>query len=270
MSNFIGFDCATKTLAFNICSIDLEKIKNINNDIEELIILVESLTVDNEDEIYTKIKEIDDRTRRYIKLIDADVVDLDPSRSDKEITTIERISLLHNYIEERVFPVLPDNLTVIIEDQTINNKSGVIEHALATMFIGKAQKVDIVNPNIRKDVCFDLINGRHSCFTPKYKTSTGAIKAHSKYNFALTEQYFYSSIPFIKKGLRVHLADSFWQIMGWIKYVQLPLEKQIYSIHYRIARAAAKPKKIKKSKKQKQQLKEQIAPKKFIPQIYDD
>jgi hypothetical protein len=269
MSNFIGFDCATKTLAFNICSIDLEKIKNINDDVAELITIVKSLTTDNEDEMCIKIKEIDDRTKQYIKLIDADVVDLSPGRADKEISSIERISLLHNYVEHRIFPNLPANITVIIEDQTINNKSGVIEHALAAMFMGKSQQVDIVNPNIRKDVCFDLINGQHSYFTPKYKTSTAAIKAHSKYNFALTEQYFYSSIPFIKKGLRVHLADSFWQIMGWLKYVQLPPEKQIYSMQYKMLKASTKPKKSKKTKVQGK-LKEQIVSKKFTPQIYDD
>jgi len=267
MSNFIGFDCATKTLAFNICKVDLENIENIDDDVVELNEILKSLTKDNEDEIFVKVNEINERTKHYIEIIDADVVDLDPSRADGLITTVERIKLLHRYITERVFPVIPDgDLTVIIEDQTINKKSGVIEHALAALFMGRAQQIEIVDPNIRKTVCFDLINGRYSCFVPKYTTSTGAIKAHSKYNFGLTEQHFYSTIPFIPKKDRVHLADSFWQIMGWLKYSQLPLEEQTYSKHCK-----AKPKKKKMTKKTKQMsLKQQIAPKKFIPQIYDD
>ena len=230
---FLSFDCATKSLAFIIAYVDVEKI---------------SLDIINQDN-----KENNNKEKDIIKIIDGETVDLFPNIADVDILTVDRIKALVIYVRKRILPVLAGlgrqpliltnndtilagqnqhqdrqllqattdqlqavagqdrQLQVLIEFQMgANPKARMIFAALIAIFAD--YDVELVNPSLKNKIYFSE-EGKHKHFIKKYSQLYSANKAHAKYNFEFIEKKIGSPIKATntEKG---HIADAFMQILG--------------------------------------------------------
>jgi len=232
---YLGFDCATKTFAFNISYIDIDtfiankkKYYTQYNAIREVLSRVKLLIEDKNvsmalkliNEIIPTISALDNEITSLIRIIDGETIDLFPNRNDNTISTVERIKAVSQYIKLRVVPKLitiTEPLRVVIEFQMgPNAKARAISAALVAIFADN--DVIIVGPTLKNKV-YTCEEGKYCYFAEKYSTSYGANKAHAKYNFANIEKVFGTKIPVTRpESLRGHIADSFMQIIGHIIY----------------------------------------------------
>ena len=243
MSYYLGFDCATKTFAFSI--------SRIKNNFSDVAALRERYTVALE--LYERAKvmanmpanslanmfanlplltrilealtiavaALDAETKVLIEIIDGSVVNLVPGRPDSEVSTVERIKALAQYVSKRIIPVLKTNsmtnVTIVIEFQMGHNaRARAIAAALVALFAD--YNVIIVGPSLKNRVS-TCREGMYGNFAQKYSNNYGANKAHAIYNFSMIETVFRTMIPPTKPvSLRGHIADSFMQVLGHLLY----------------------------------------------------
>jgi len=243
---FLGFDCATKTLAFSLSRISLpseESYRSTAKSLRATALLTDRATecmnkgleymkqgAEKEaKECLEEVKKLvgtisqctgnlDKITRNYVRIIDGETVDLFPEIKDKEIPTVMRIRGLHDYVEKRVKPCISkhvkrdEQFQVVIEFQAgMNAPARKISDALIVMFI--TEDVVIVGPSLKNKI-HACEKGKYCYFVEKYKNSYDANKAHTKFNFAYLESTFGSEIPSCSAELRGHIADSFMQVVG--------------------------------------------------------
>ena len=201
---FLSFDCATKSLAFIIAYVNVNK-ESLQETSKQL--MNTELTCDE----FNKIKS------NLISIIDGETVDLFPNIPDANIPTVERIKALVFYVRNRILPKLNSSkldktkLKVLIEFQMgANPKARMIFAALIAIFAD--YDVKLVNPSLKNKIHFSE-DGKHKHFIKKYSQLYSANKAHAKYNFELVENMFGSNIK-ATSAEKGHIADAFMQILG--------------------------------------------------------
>jgi hypothetical protein len=213
---FLGFDCATKTLAFSLSRIDAERFLVEGPDLRAQV--ADAL---KNGALSQELRAVDSKVRSYLRLVDGETVDLFPGVPDASVCTVDRIRAVAKYVAERIRPamrIIPKNehLCVIVEYQMGQNaRARTISDALVTLFIG--EDVVIVGPSLKNKI-FVCDDGQYRHFAAKHLSTYAANKAHTIYNFAKIEKLFDSEIPPSSISKRGHIADSFMQVMGYLKY----------------------------------------------------
>lgn len=212
--HFLGFDCATKTLAYGIISIDLERYAKRRVVLWLLVLkAVRGLLSPAE------LVRLNAETRGFIRIPHGAVTDLFPGRRDASISTVERIRGLAEYVEGTIMPKVAGypGIEPVVEFQMgPNAPARTIAASLITLF--HKYKVFIVGPSLKNKVAL-CEEGRYCYFIEKYKKAYDANKAHAKFNFAELERLFPSAIPPTKPAaLRGHIADSVMQILGYLMF----------------------------------------------------
>lgn len=214
MSYYLGFDCATKTLAFGLVWVDLEGFRRRAAALRAELAAAKGA---GGAAGALRLKKIGAEIDGFVRILRGDVVDLFPGRADASIHSVERIQALAKYVNEVVKPKTPSAapLTVMIEFQMgANARSRMIAAALVALF--PDFNVCFVGPSLKNKVYFTE-DGRYCHFVEKNKTTYAANKAHAKYNFKYLEKTLGTSIPKTKIS-RGHLADAIMQIFGHLKY----------------------------------------------------
>lgn len=213
---FLGFDCATKTLAFSLFSIDFEGYK------ANKIKLWEDLAKAVDGKLSVReIKALDKESKKFVVFADGEVKDLFPGRPDASIHTVERIKALADYVNDRILPSIAQHATsppeVVVEFQMgPNAPARTIAAAIIALF--HKSKVYIVGPTLKNKMWF-CEKGKYCYFVQKYKTTYCANKAHAAFNFSYLETLFGTKIPSTKPtNLRGHIADSVMQVFGHLRY----------------------------------------------------
>lgn len=230
---FLGFDCATKSLAFSLSRIDLDGFNMLKQHIrtrtqvafeivrraQELIAVDPAKAASLYNSVSTLAADLDRESKSFLRLVDGEAVDLFPGKPDAEIATVERLRAVSRYVKERIHPAIQkavpasQPLQVVIEFQMgPNAPARAVAAALITLFA--EEDVVIVGPTLKNKIS-TCEAGRYCYFAEKYSTAYGANKAHAKFNFARIEDTFGTEIPDMDPpALRGHIADSFMQILG--------------------------------------------------------
>ena len=236
---YLGFDCATKTLAFSLsriggCSEDaaaklaaarecvqrakaiIDRVRGSPGSPRAEADLAECRRIHGAVAAFVR-----DLAPRLLVLADGAMVDLFPGRADAEIPTVERVRAVVAFVETRVRAALAaralgEPLRVLVEYQMgANSAARTVAAAIIARFSDEV--VFLVGPSLKNRVAIGE-QGRYAHFAEKYKSSYAANKNHAAYNFARIEQAFGSSIPQTKAADRGHIADSFMQVLGFIAY----------------------------------------------------
>lgn len=203
---YLGFDCATKTLAYGLIRLDFDG----------LAAAIEAPPSAGKNAAIAKA------VSSSIALLAGDVVDLFPGRADKTIDVVSRVKALARYVNETVRPAVaretarvPGRFTVVVEFQMgPNAPARAIAAALIALF--HDADVKVVPPSLKNKIWF-CEEGKYCYFAEKYATNYTANKAHTKFNLEVLEKRFGTKIP--KTSLcRGHLADAIIQCFGYIKY----------------------------------------------------
>lgn len=212
---YLSFDCATKTLGHVLVKIDDTYYENIPEFKLKIMEFLKKEKIDENDLL--TINDINEKTKKIITIIDYNCVDLFPNCTNKNITTVSRITKLSEYINNKIIPVIQNlsNVTVLIEFQMNQNvQSKAISVALIALFY--KYECHLVNPMLKNKICFNKA-GHYSLFISKYKNNYTANKQHALQNFKDFELLFDQTIDIsnTKKG---HIADAFMQIFGFLTF----------------------------------------------------
>lgn len=252
---FLGWDCATKSLAWSYLDIDIsifDKIIKNKHRLYKLIDLycgnnyavqMKSGGVYNRDIIYAKfdntafitdlIKIIDTlyyELDNFIKCIDIGVTDILNGKKCKDSTIIERTKALNDFIQSNDKICSINDTVVIIEHQPqkigtkTNNQSSAISHQLAYHYI--AANPIMIHPKHKNTISFktELSLDYITNYTlPRYKNSKdakyAARKKHSRENFIYILDVFKLSsiLNDISRTNFDDVADSTMQIFAYIR-----------------------------------------------------
>jgi hypothetical protein len=102
---------------------------------------------------------------------------------------------------------------VIIEQQMDNINTNIIASALGALFV--KYKCIYISPKLKNKIKLNP-EGDISIFRAQHVGSYAANKAHAKYNFAIAEKVFGSTIPHSSATARGHIADSFMQCLAFV------------------------------------------------------
>jgi hypothetical protein len=245
----IGFDCATKTFAFSLSYVDLDTFAVQRDELNSRARAIEEAarrskeylaagdTIRAEKLLKTSLPaalQMRDELRSFIRIIDGETKDLFPGRSDKSISTTERIRAVAQYINSRVKPAITtidrgqpaERLRIVVEFQSINALTQIVAHTIVALFADN--DLIIVDPSLKNSV-HTCEAGRYGLFAERYASRYAANKAHAKFNFNHIESCFGTGISSTTPALRGHIADSFMQVVGYL--VNGPSEKIIASLY---------------------------------------
>jgi hypothetical protein len=215
----LSFDSATKTLAFTITNFDPELFNPSSpfmqraNDLYLLgrcIVngVVPDITPEKIRAISDKLTGVLETLKQMIVVEYGDVTDLVPDKADEDITPIERIKALNQYIIAHPEMYRDIDLVVIEYQMSMNNKSGIISHALMAFFAN--YELIEIHPSNKNTIALG-VGYSYADFSVKYSSSYLANKAHATACFMRLEQVIESKVPYTTKKLRGHIADAFMQ-----------------------------------------------------------
>lgn len=213
---YLSFDCATKTFAYILIKI---RIDHFFVDAKQLIKLVKILQLKLEQnysiEIEETINKINKKTKNSVEIIKGNCIDLIPGIKNKDITTVERVKKVSNFVKEEIFPLLEnipkEQLNVFVEFQMSHNtQSKIVSIVLLSLFSDYTSI--LVNPSLKNKLHFTE-SGKYCYFIEKYKNSYDANKKHALHNFKEFERIFDQKVN-VSDTLKGHIADAFMQIFG--------------------------------------------------------
>jgi hypothetical protein len=224
---FLSFDCATKSFAFCLCYVDLarfaankEKIRSRAAAAREALgrgpCSPEALYL-----LSVALAELDAETRRWLRFVDGETVDLFPGRPDRSVHTVERIRAVEGYLSRRVRPALGaapagEKVRALVEFQMGANAPARSVAAALIALLADMEDVLIVGPSLKNKVAV-CQEGRYYNFADRYANAYGANKAHAKYNFERLESAFGTGVPPMRPpSLRGHVADCVMQVLGHV------------------------------------------------------
>lgn len=221
----LSFDCATKTFAFSLSRIDLPSQAGLaaararaRAAAEVARRLLQAPDAETLGGLEAAVAALDAETGGYVRIVDGETADLFPGTPDDAIPTVARIRAVAEYVARRVRPAVAAAgaapLRVVVEYQMgPNAPARAVACALVALFA--AEDVVVVGPSLKNRVAL-CEAGRLCYFAERYRTTYNANKAHAKYNFAVAEKVFGSSIPPSTPAARGHIADSFMQVLGYL------------------------------------------------------
>jgi Poxvirus A22 protein len=241
-TEFIGFDCAYKSLAWSHLSIS--HLGEVMDMYKELVVAINAI-IDPEysshintvaiiicrlDTLLDIARRINAFTRTCIRVISAGVVDLLPGKKVAETTAEERIHALSAWLNKQ-FGICAHNVSasaiVVIETQPIggsnnscNQLSASCEHMLAFFFTSRC-KVAFISPKLKNLLAFNGLD--FETFRMKYAKPYTARKNHSKENFLYFVKAFHieNILTTTSRPYYDDLADSFNGIIAYIRKERL-------------------------------------------------
>lgn len=251
---FLGWDCANKTLAWSHIIIDTHIYSKISIIVDEFIDILETylgkdfilkkivgetrreilrLNLENDeflDLILFTLNTLLYYTDNFIRFISRGVVDILEGRKVSDVCETDRTKLLAKWLNNSPVAITRlNNLTVIIEQQPskigakTNNKSTMIEHQLIFYYIDFEPKM--VNPKLKNnlELSSELIHRNYITRAEiKYKSRRDALyiarKLHSKDSFLYLMKTFIpeDDLKDIPKSGMDDLADSTMQILAYL------------------------------------------------------
>ncbi len=159
------------------------------------------------------------QTKEWVQLVDGETVEFYPGVPDKRIHTVPRIRAVVDYVRERVRPALAAHAVadpiVLVEFQMVPNyPARYVAAALVAEFAG--DRVYLVAPSLKNTVSV-CAAAQYALFAEKYASSYTANKAHAACNFGHIERLFGSGVAASSAAKRGHVADSFMQVLGFIR-----------------------------------------------------
>lgn len=226
---YLSFDCATATFAFSLSRVDLGPVPRLQARARGLRALAGRLVAAGAAAPAADVAAaaaaaaaLDAETRALVRIVDGETAVLFPGVADRDIPTVARLKRVAEYVERRVRPAAArrpagEPLCVLVEYQMgANAPARAVAAALITLFA--AEEVYIVGPSLKNKVA-TCEAGRYCYFAERYKRAYDANKAHAMFNFAKMEELFGTGIPPSRPAaLRGHIADSFMQVIGHLKY----------------------------------------------------
>lgn len=208
--NVLSIDCATKTLGYVYAKINLDYFNN-------LIELNSNMLKYNN--VYDKMEIMNSYNEKFIDIIDSGVKDLLNGKKIKEVSYVQRLHLLYEFMESLN---INENSYILLEDQwNLNSQSNVITSAIVMYYTQKGYPVDkivIISPTKKNKISFhqDLT---HASMKLKYPNNTKynrrkRAKKHTEENFKyyLTHFNLMDNIANIKNANLEHIADAFMQM----------------------------------------------------------
>lgn len=215
---FLSFDCATKTLAFSLCYVDLPRIREGLPGFCRRLAALRELAARGELDCPRgrgALAALDADLSALFRIAAGDTVDLFPGVADKDIPTVVRIRELARYVDRRIRPLLAGArpLRVLVEFQMgVNAPARAVAAALVALFADEDSA--LVGPALKNQVSFSPAGG-YGAFAARYRKAYDANKAHAAFNFGTLEAAFGSGVdPGLPARLRGHVADSVMQVWG--------------------------------------------------------
>jgi len=235
MTEYLGIDCANKTLAWSHMTINTSRLDILQ---EEFIQRVTEFTTVGEssnekdsinDDILLFLKEFRLKLAEVIVYHSCGVVDILAGKKVVDTDEVTRTRLLRKWLESS--PVAQDKLgpdvVILIEHQPpkiglkMNNKSTLVEHQL--VFYYSNFNVVLVNPTVKNTMVFNGITlaDYKRTFLTKRKSRQDALyaarKTHSKENFLYFVKVFRLEhlLTGVSKSCYDDLADSSMQIFAF-------------------------------------------------------
>lgn len=220
---YIGFDPATKTLAYSLSWIDLSRVCELKSRHSILSEALKRMQGDPPAAFVAACRKLSDDTRSCIKIVACDCADLAPGVPDKDIPTLDRIRLLVKYLTDIVQPQValwcPSSTkpVVVIEHQMgANCKSRTIVDAIIAYYAILDYGIIEVGPSVKNSAISPHLCD-YAAYSSKYKTLYTANKEHSKDCFRWVVKNFTCTLFDDRNSSIGHIADSFLQVLGVIK-----------------------------------------------------
>ena len=208
----LSIDCANKTLAVVGITTNISDLHKLLHFINQSIHIIGKITDLNKlEEIIATIEQL------YFllwRISYAECVDLIPGKKSKEVSVVERCTLLKNFIT-KVNKIFPADVVLIENQMTPNEKTHGIMYCLAYEY---SEKSIIVNPRIKNKLNFGA--GTLSDFIMNYADIGKANKEHVIANFNIILTRIKYSHPNINKKTISHIGDAVFQV---IAYYGLPV-----------------------------------------------
>jgi hypothetical protein len=155
---------------------------------------------------------LDKESRSWFSVTASATEDLFPGRSNEEISTLERVRAVCDYVKRHVMPLTSrDRHKVFIEYQMGPNfDTCAVSAALMALF--HDHDVVVVSPKLKQKVA---VGGRtFGSFVPRYARLYSANKAHSLHTAREIEKIFPVQLP-KNNGEAGHVADSLLQVIAY-------------------------------------------------------
>lgn len=224
--DFLGWDCANKSLAWTYITINLNIIKELHAESENIMKALSgnNLVVD----LGNVIRELNRILDTFITFKSTGVVDILDGRKVKDVNDVDRSRALYNFIQSKELNVDASTIVIIERQNKIgnitNSSSVMISSQLVYNYI--TSKVVLINPKLKNKITMgqglaldDFINveipRRKSLNDAKYV----ARKKHSKENYLrfLTIFGLLDKIKHIRKIYLDDVADSAMEIFAYIR-----------------------------------------------------
>lgn len=225
-ADFLGWDCANKSLAWTYITINLNIIKELHAESENIMKALSgnNLIVD----LGNVIRELNRILDTFITFKSTGVVDILDGRKVKDVNDVDRSRALYNFIQSKELNVDASTIVIIERQNKIgnitNSSSVMISSQLVYNYI--TSKVVLINPKLKNKITMgqglaldDFINveipRRKSLNDAKYV----ARKKHSKENYLrfLTIFGLLDKIKHIRKIYLDDVADSAMEIFAYIR-----------------------------------------------------
>ena len=162
------------------------------------------------------------------------MVDLLNCENENSISTTQRNKLAADYVRLTILPLIENikQLTVLVEYQMLQNqKARVISNSIISIlyFTNPNCHIVIIDPKIKNTVYLSE-EGKYYNFVEKYNDQYRANKEHTSFNFNIVIKtlnsvgYKYS----IDKKEISHVADAFFQMIGYIRLQDKDMLKYLY------------------------------------------
>lgn len=213
---YLSFDAATKTLAYSYMTIDVSLYDTYVNELASLYKRIESK--DDLGALEKDLLDLQTKVRQMLVYHDGGVMDIMPGKKDKEVTDVERIQAVVDYVDN--LPLVDPNTHVLIEYQMATNfKSRTVATALAALYAQRGHRITFVMPLLKNRVNFtqDL---HYIMIQKRYKTTYTANKRHAILNVGYLAQHFEWAVN-VPKKLLSHVSDAVMQTLGYFKFISI-------------------------------------------------
>ena len=229
MTTYLGWDCAYKSLAHILITIDTNVINTIRSQLR--IIIRDFLHDHDETHLLAQINDMNKLFCTFIVIKSHGVVDLLNGKNIKDVDEVTRTKLLRQYVDQSEVAAgkLAHDTKIKIEYQppklgkfATNTVSTTVSHQLAMYY--SDFDIEFINSRIKNNITFtgptfsDLV----ADLKPKYKNFKNcqytARKLHSKTNFRYLVEVFGREdiINETKKEFLDDIADAFMQLVQYV------------------------------------------------------
>jgi len=229
---FVSFDCATKTFAFAIASLQPARLRS---DIAALRARLRAIETEvgalpQSPDALSRARALREQAtqlaadtqatlQQQFWVHDSETRDLVPGARDASVCTADRLSAVVRFLQQRVEPavarIVDGPLTALIEFQLgANAPARVVAACVATFFIQRGAEVCFVGPAIKNTISV-APGGEYSAWVSRYRTLSSANKQHTLWNLKKARAVFGWPEPACLPKLWGHVADAVFQAIAF-------------------------------------------------------